>query len=163
MINQQTIMALSLFFCAATAFAETTKLSEIEAFEQERATILEDIDSGVIYSEISHKDANTVRDALKRISTALATVDNPRELDQEKLVVLYNDQNLVNTILTMAENDSRQVCRRRGRLGTNFKTTTCETVAERRQRQEADRLAIDKILKSDIRPVIGPGSLGGNQ
>ena len=60
---------------------------------------------------------------------------------------LYNYQELVNTVLTMAENDSRTVCRRRSRLGTNFKTTTCETVADRRARQEEDRRAIDRMLR----------------
>jgi hypothetical protein len=64
---------------------------------------------------------------------------------------LFNNQGLVNTILTMAENDSRVVCRRKGRLGTNFKTTTCETVRDRRERQEADRIAIDSFIKA--RPI----------
>ncbi len=48
----------------------------------------------------------------------------------------------------MAENDSRRVCRRRGRLGTNFKTTTCETVKERRERQEVDRMYIEQFRNS---------------
>lgn len=151
------IIALAVLFGTAPAIAETTKLSGIEAFEKEKATILKDINDGIMYSEISHKDANLVRDALNRMSEVLSTVDDPQQLDQEKLVRLYNEQNLINTILTMAENDSRQVCRRRGRLGTNFKTTTCETVAERRERQEADRMEISRILKSDIKPPIGPG------
>jgi len=141
----------------ALAEEASTKLSSFEAFEKEKAVILKDISDDVIYNEISHKNANLVREALNRMSEKLAGVQNAEELDQNKLVELYNEQNLVNTILTMAENDSRQVCRRRSRLGTNFKTTTCETVAERRERQAADRLAIDKILKSDIKPVIGPG------
>lgn len=157
MHKQVFIIAATLLFGAGLAFAETTKLSTIEAFEKEKATILKDISDGLIYSEISHKDANLVRDALGRMSEVLGTVDDPQQLDQQKLVRLYNEQSLVNTILTMAENDSRQVCRRRGRLGTNFKTTTCETVAERRKRQEADRMEISRILKSDIKPPIGPG------
>ena len=142
---------------SGTALADTTKLSTFEQFEKEKATILQDIKGGMIYSEIKHSDAKMVRDALDRMSTTLAGVHNAAQLDQERLVTLYNEQTLVNTILTMAENDSRTVCRRRSRLGTNFKTTTCETVAERRVRQEADRLAISNILKSDIKPVIGPG------
>lgn len=157
MHKQVIIIAATLLFGTGSALAETTKLSTIEAFEKEKSTILKDIKDGLIYSEISHKDANLVREALGRMSEVLGTVDDPQQLDQEKLVRLYNEQNLVNTILTMAENDSRQVCRRRGRLGTNFKTTTCETVAERRERQEADRMEISRILKSDIKTPIGPG------
>ena len=141
----------------------TTKLSTFEAFEKEKAAILKDMSGETVYSEISHKDAELVRAALDRMSVKLTGVENAGSLDQVKLVSLYNEQNLVNAILTMAESDSRQVCRRRGRLGTNFKTTTCETVAERRERQAADRLAIDKILKSDIKHPIGPAVIGARR
>lgn len=136
--------AIALMF-AASAVAETTKLSAFEQFEQQKATILDDLNSDTVYREISHSDANLVRDTLNRMSERLDGVDDVGQMTKDQQAKLFNDQDLVNTILTMAENDSRTVCRRRGRLGTNFKTTTCETVAERRERQEADRLLIDRL------------------
>ena len=139
--------AIAVLLLPLTALGETAKLSALDQFEQQKATILQDIKDDTVYSEISHKDANIVRDALNRMSENLQGVADLSEMTVDQRAALYNDQELVNTVLTMAENDSRMVCRRRGRLGTNFKTTICETVAERRERQEADRLAIDQLLR----------------
>jgi hypothetical protein len=144
---QYVLAAIAVLLLPLTAFGETAKLSALDQFEQQKATILQDIKDNTVYSEISHKDANIVRDALNRMSENLEGVADLSEMTVDQRAALYNDQELVNTVLTMAENDSRMVCRRRGRLGTNFKTTICETVAERRERQEADRLAIDQLLR----------------
>jgi hypothetical protein len=141
------LAAIAVLLLPLTAFGETAKLSALDQFEKQKATILQDIKDDTVYSEISHKDANIVRDALNRMSENLQGVSDLSEMTVDQRAALYNDQELVNTVLTMAENDSRMVCRRRGRLGTNFKTTICETVAERRERQEADRLAIDQLLR----------------
>jgi hypothetical protein len=144
---QYVLAAIAVLLLPLTAFGETAKLSALDQFEQQKATILQDIKDNTVYSEISHKDANIVRDALNRMSENLEGVADLSEMTVDQRAALYNDQELVNTVLTMAENDSRMVCRRRGRLGTNFKTTICETVAERRERQEADRLVIDQLLR----------------
>jgi hypothetical protein len=141
------LAAIAVLLLPLTALGETAKLSALDQFEKQKATILQDIKDDTVYSEISHKDANIVRDALNRMSENLQGVSDLSEMTVDQRAALYNDQELVNTVLTMAENDSRMVCRRRGRLGTNFKTTICETVAERRERQEADRLAIDQLLR----------------
>ena len=144
---QYVLAAIAVLLLPLTAFGETAKLSALDQFEQQKATILQDIKDNTVYSEISHKDANIVRDALNRMSENLEGVADLSEMTVDQRAALYNDQELVNTVLTMAENDSRMVCRRRGRLGSNFKTTTCETVAERRERQETDRLVIDQLLR----------------
>lgn len=145
-------VCLAVVWCLSiTAVAETAKLSAIEQFHDQKASILRDLKDGAVYREISYQDSKTVRDALDRMSARLGEVAAIEDLDEQEKVEVFNDQELVNTILTMAENDSRTVCRRRGQLGTNFKTTTCETVKERRERQEADRLAIDQLLRG--RPI----------
>jgi hypothetical protein len=145
---------------ASGVHAESVKLTAWEHFEAQKTIILKDIKDDVIYREIRYSDVKMVKDTLERMSAMLEEVNHVEELDEQAKVELHNEQELVNTILTMAENDSRTVCRRRGRLGTNFKTTICETVAERRERQEADRAAIDKLLKSDIKTPINP-QIGG--
>lgn len=142
---------LTLLFTLFAAFnvsaKETAKLTAFEMFEQQKATILQDIKDDVIYEEIAYSDVKIVKGALDNMSVTLASVNDVSELSDDAKADLFNQQELVNTILTMAENDSRVVCRRRGRLGTNFKTTMCETVKDRRERQEADRLAIDNLIR----------------
>jgi hypothetical protein len=141
------IIILAMVFSTAAFPEESTKLSAVEHFEEQKVIILKDIADDVIYNEISFPDVKVVKHALDMMSSTLDGVSDVAELTEEQRGDLFNNQGLVNTILTMAENDSRMVCRRSGRLGTNFKTTTCETVRDRRERQRADRLAIDGYLR----------------
>ena len=139
----------TLLFCclSASAVADAVRLSAVESFEVEKKQILKDLDSNTIYREISGGDLRLVRDTLDRMSENLGSVVDLAQMSEAQRAQLFNDQELVNTVLTMAENDSRMVCRRSGKLGTNFKTTTCETVRDRRERQEADRRAIDSLIR----------------
>lgn len=116
-------------------------------FEEQKATILKDIKDDTIYDEIEYSDVKLVKGALENMTITLSGVTDVTELSDDSKAELFNNQEIVNTILTMAENDSRMVCRRRGTLGTNFKTTTCESMKDRRERQEADRIAIDNMIR----------------
>jgi hypothetical protein len=142
---------LTLFSAMLMTFSisasETTKLTAFEMFEQQKTTILQDIKDDTIYDEIAYSDVKLVKSALENIALTLSSVTDLAELTIDSRAELFNNQELVNTILTMAENDSRMVCRRRGRLGTNFKTTTCESMKDRRERQELDRMAIDNMIR----------------
>ena len=44
---------------------------------------------------------------------------------------VFNDQQVVNTVLTRAREDSRLICRREKATGSNFAVTQCLTLAER--------------------------------
>jgi len=141
------ILLSALLASTSVAALETTKLSAFQHFEEQKSIILKDISNNTVYNEISYSDMKTVKHTLDLMSSTLEDVTDVNELTEGQRADLFNNQGLVNTILTMAENDSRMVCRRRGTLGTNFKTTTCETVRDRRQRQQADRHAIDRFLR----------------
>jgi len=141
------IIFISFLFCSIAFAKETAKLSAFEQFEDQKAVILQDIADDTVYNEISYIDVKVVKHALNMMSSSLEGVSDLAELTEDQRADLFNNQGVVNTILTMAENDSRMVCKRRGTLGTNFKTTTCETVRDRRERQRADRLAIDGFLR----------------
>ena len=146
------VLLSAIIFSTNTVARETTKLSAFEQFEAQKSVILQDIKDDQVYSEISYSDANVVRDVLDRMTGNLEGITDFSEMTEAQRADLFNDQELVNTILTMAENDSRLVCRRSGTLGTNFKTTTCETRKNRRERQEADRMAIDRLIRQT--PII---------
>lgn len=141
-----TLFLLSLAFSANVLAEAAAKLAAFEKFEVQKSSILADIKEGVVYKEITYGDLKLVQDTLDIMSTNLGSVSEVSEITPQVMTELRNQQELVNTILTMAENDSRQVCSRRGTLGTNFKTTTCESVKDRRQRQEADRMMIEGLM-----------------
>ena len=141
------ILLSALLACAGVAAVETAKLSAFQHFEKQKSVILKDISTNTVYNEISYSDMKMVQQTLDLMSSTLEGVTDVNDLTEDQKADLFNNQGVVNTILTMAENDSRMVCRRRSTLGTNFKTTTCETVRDRRQRQQTDRRAIDRFLR----------------
>ena len=120
------------------------------SFENQRAKIEADLADGETYAEISRPDQRTVRETLDRMADVLAGVASVDELTDDAKTRLFNDQELVNTILTRAAADSRVVCDRTARTGTRFKTSNCATVAERRRRMEHDRDEMHRIQRGMV-------------
>ncbi|CAN7217508.1 hypothetical protein LJR168_000753 [Pseudoxanthomonas sp. LjRoot168] len=116
------------------------------SFEEQRLAIIKDLDGGKVYSEISQKERSDVKDALNRISGALEATSGVQGLSEEQKARVFNDQELVNSILTRAGEDSRLVCTREKVVGSHRPTTQCQTVAERRRIRENDQNA---LLKSN--------------
>lgn len=104
------------------------------SFAQHRANIVEELKVGDLYREISEENRELVLETLDRMGDVLDGVQSIDQLDQEQKVALFNDQELVNTLLTDARNDSRLICTREHTVGTRFKRVDCATVAKRRQR-----------------------------
>lgn len=104
-------------------------------FAAQKAAIESDLSEG-LYSELSRTNRDAVRSALARIEAAVAGKSRISELDDATRVQVFNDQELINTTLTQAAEDSRVVCRREKKLGSNMPTNVCMTVAERRRAME---------------------------
>lgn len=98
---------------------------------------------GETYAEISVENRSKVREALGRITGALEA-SGGRPLTPEAETQAFNDQEIVNTLLTGAKEDSRVVCERERQMGSNRITSKCMTVAERRRlREQGERATRD--------------------
>jgi len=118
-------------------------------FDTQRRQILSDLDGGEKYSEISKQDAEKVRSALGRMATQLASADGTVSgLSADQLAVVFNDQELINAILTQAGEDSRLVCTRERPVGSRRPITHCMTVAEKRRHREEVQNEMDKNFRS---------------
>lgn len=133
--------AAAVLLSASFAWAapESTRVA-IDAgdFAAQRAKVEADLADGKTYAEISAGDRSKVRESLDRIAAALEGVPSVDALNEDAKARVFNDQELVNQILTAAEADSRLVCERSTPTGSNRKITTCQTVAERARRRERD-------------------------
>ena len=108
-------------------------------FQVQQQKVRADLQGDEVYREISPADRGRVIEALERMSQAIGagTAD---ALPVEKKVAVFNDQELINGILTKARDDSRLVCKREKRVGSQMPTTSCLTVAERdRMRRESEQ------------------------
>ena len=117
---------------AAMALADDAPVAE-QLAKVERALHSED------YSELSVADKSRVQAALDRIRTRMAGRERFDQLTPPQKVEVFNDQEVVNTLMTNAKEDSRMVCRSERPIGSNRPQRTCMTVAQRRQATEDAR------------------------
>ena len=104
-------------------------------FPKQREILVDALHSKT-YFEITDENKTKVIDALNRMQDKLATVKAVSELSEKDKVAVFNDQQLINTLLTEAAEDSRLVCKREKKLGSNMPVNTCMTVAQRREAQQ---------------------------
>lgn len=145
------LMLLAVFAAAssgATNRASSSKAVDKQAvdmnspFEEQKKSIEADLADGETYSELSRNDRDRVRTALQRISSALASTGGVDALTDGKKAEVFNDQELVNNLLTEAGEDSRLVCTREKKVGSHRTTTRCETVAQRRRAADESQKAM---------------------
>ena len=120
-------------------------------FEQQKQKILTDMSDGETYAEMSQRDRQDVRDALTRIGDLLQAAGGVDQLSEDRKAKVFNDQEIINTILTRAGEDSRQVCKRERRVGSHRTTSQCYTVAERRRMREESS---DELGKNFRQPIL---------
>lgn len=117
-------------------------------FEQQRQEIEQKLADGKTYAEISPDDRATVRQALDRIQGHLAKAGSIEALGESDKAQVFNDQELINILLTRASEDSRVVCRREQKLGSHRQVTQCETVGERRRARERSVQDLQKAVRA---------------
>jgi len=107
-------------------------LAEVERIET-------DINDGKTYSELKPDERSRVREVLGRLRSASERFPDAASMPESTRTQVFNDQQIVNTVLTQAREDSRLICRRERTVGSNRPQTSCMTVAERnRKREESD-------------------------
>ncbi|HLU13266.1 MAG TPA: hypothetical protein VKZ64_04830 [Arenimonas sp.] len=145
-------LILLLAALAPVALAQPQQLSLAEGeFAAQRAKIEQDLNDGKTYVELSSADRAKVMESLNRMSSTLQGVESVDQLSEDQKVLVFNDQEVVNTILTQAAEDSQLVCERTRPTGSNRPVTRCETVAERRRRRENDQQNLQRAQRG-----IGP-------
>ena len=121
------------------------------AFEAQRSAVLEALDDGKTYAEMSADDRRRVVSSLNRIS-GLLSGRAPADLPEPVRLEVFNEQEQVNTLLAGARADSRLVCRREKKTGSNRPTNNCMTVAERRRAQDESQAEMQKMLRRPLTP-----------
>ncbi|GAB3342367.1 hypothetical protein GCM10027359_22390 [Marilutibacter aestuarii] len=119
-------------------------------FDAQRAAITRDLADGETYAELSASARAEVVAALDAMQGLLAESGTIEAMPPAQRVELFNAQEKVNTLLTQAAEDSRRVCKRERRVGSNFVVSTCQTVAERRRQQEA---GADALRQGSLTPA----------
>ena len=132
--------ALALMLAAVDVAATRQASDASEDFRAYREQVLADLARGERYSEIRPQDRATVTRSLQTMLTMVKNANGSVEqLNADEKVVFFNHQEAVRTILSGAEADSRMVCKRERRVGSQMVQSTCRTVAESRRQREDSR------------------------
>ena len=137
--------AKAMMASASMTDTSSDALNVTGSFADQRQAIEKKLADGKTYSEISAQERSLVRDALTRISTTLESGGGIQALTETQKTAVFNDQEMINNILTKAGEDSRLVCERVEKLGSHRKTTVCLTVAERRRVRENSENTMRKV------------------
>lgn len=95
------------------------------------------------YSEISLEDKSRVQQALGRIKLKMEGHTLSSELSPQDRTAVFNDQEVVNTVMNRAKEDSRMICRRERSTGSNMAQSVCMTVAQRRKAEANGRAVLN--------------------
>lgn len=139
--------ALCLALGLGAARADDAKLAVADGdFQAQKSQIIQQLNDGKTYAEISAADRAEVLQALDRMEQLLAG-RSASELSESQRISLFNNQELVNVLLTRAERDSQVVCTRGRTVGTHFRATRCESLAERRQRHNVTDEVVQRLQR----------------
>ena len=132
------LVGLFLLATSARAGDNGTKLStsDYAGFQAQSVVIRRDLAEGKLYSELDARQRDEVLAALDRIDVALGAKGNVASLPENTKLRVFNDQELVNAMLTKGREDSRLLCSRETPVGSHRPVTSCETVAERRRNRD---------------------------
>lgn len=132
--------ALLLALGTAQAAAKDEVFAPGKPLAEQMQRIEMEMNDGKTYSELRLEDRSRVREALGRMRGVLDQYPSQNGISEAAKIELYNDQQIVNTVLTQAREDSRQICTREKTTGSNRATTQCRTVAQReRDKATAER------------------------
>lgn len=139
-----------------SAFAQeqdTAPALDVSAsFAEQHERIRAEFADGKTYSEIAPEKRTEVQHTLGRIEATLGGTGSVSELTAQQRADLMNDQELVKTILTLAREDSRLVCKRDKQVGSHRATTQCATVAQRRNLREQSQSELQRGQRTMLRP-----------
>ena len=121
-----------------------------QPLQQQIARIEVELKDGETYSELKQDERTRVNDALARMRAAVEQYPARDSMPEPVQTQVFNDQQVVNTVLTQAREDSRLICQREKPIGSNRTTTQCMTVAERARQKER--------AQQDMRQVMRAGS-----
>jgi len=138
------LLAFLALACAASpALASKAEHKDLSfdpvVFTEQRQALEREIATGERYRSIAQSDRRQVLDALQRMQNNLQGKTSLSQLNEKERLSVFNDQELINNLLTQAAADSRLVCTSETPVGTRLPKRTCKTVGERRAEREAAR------------------------
>ena len=110
-----------------------------QPISEQRDAVVAAFQPGERFAELDKPGRDEVIAAFDRMQGHVSDAGSLATLSPEQKVEVFNDQELINEILTEAQRDSRISCKRNRTVNSRIKTSECHTAAEWERRCERSR------------------------
>jgi hypothetical protein len=150
MTNLRILAATLIFALAGTVLAREVVLPVVASkaqFEAARTRLISQLETDK-YTELKLEEKETVLKTLDRILSYYDKVARPDQLSDQDRVDMFNDQEIINTIVTHAAADSRWICERESTTGSHMVHVNCMTLATLKARQNVGQESMHRIERN---------------
>lgn len=130
------LVLASLLFCSMPAAVGGEHYHEKafnadtrEKFEQVAQSVRGEMKTGGRYQYVTAEERRTIDAALQRMTSLFAVNESVQAMSQDSKVQLFNEQEVVNSILTHRDRD-RVICQHEVPIGSHIPITKCHTYGQ---------------------------------
>ena len=109
-----------------------------DKFEAVAANVREEMEDGGRYQYVKQDERKKIDAALSEMSALFAETGSVQAMDEDTKIKLFNDQEIVNSILQRRDGD-RVICKKQAPVGSHIPITTCHTYAQEVEAREGAR------------------------
>jgi hypothetical protein len=136
-------VAAGVAFCGAAGAKENSREKAFNAdsrdkFEAVAADVRRQMESGGRYQYVKPEERTKVDTALAEMSTIFAANESVASMPEETKIKLFNDQEVVNSILTQRDGE-RVICKKEAPVGSHIPITSCHTYAQEVEARDGTR------------------------
>ena len=147
--------AAMMLALAAPALADELGTPASKArFETMKAQLVSQLEANK-FGQIKPGDKKAVLAALAHMQSRYDRVANADLLSQQDRVDLFNDQEIIVTITTHADADSRKVCERDATTGSRVPRISCMTLATRKERERTGQDSMRAVQQNSTNTFPG--------
>lgn len=158
------LVALALVLAALPAVAKenyhekTLNADTREKFQAVAESVRNEMQPGGRYEYVKTQERATIERSLAEMDALFAATGGVENMKQDDKVKLFNEQEIVNSILTRRDRD-RVICEDKPKLGSHVRTTNCHTYG---QEEEARRGSQDTMGEWTRRGCAVGGCVGSS-
>jgi hypothetical protein len=139
---------VALFAVAGTSAKENYHEKAVNAetkdkFTEVAADVRKEMEDGGRYEYMKVDERKTVDQKLTEMETLFSQNDSVQTMKQDTKIKLFNDQEVVNSILTRRDRD-RVICKNEAPIGSHIPVTTCHTYGQEVEAREATHNQLDQ-------------------
>jgi hypothetical protein len=135
---------------------KTVNADTKEKFVEIATNVRQEMEGGGRYEYVKVDERKTIDQKLTEMETLFNENGTVQSMKQDTKVKLFNDQEIVNSILTRRDRD-RVICKNEAPLGSHIPVTTCHTYGQEVEAQEGTHNQLDEWKRGACRGKVCAG------